>query len=93
MREILDLTKFVLQFTVIVTDTTFHIYVTTQSVSDVTYCLWHILSVSSIPPPHTHTQVFSILGQHLSEINSLFFPYFLTYPILYKSLKVLISSF
>jgi len=56
MHEILDLTKFVLQFTVIVNDTTFDIYVATQSVSDVTYCMWHILTVSSISPPHTSLQ-------------------------------------
>lgn len=40
--------KFVLQFDVIVTDTATDIHVTTQSVSDVRYCMWDILSVSSI---------------------------------------------
>jgi hypothetical protein len=56
MPEILDLTKFLLQITVIVTDTTFDIYVTKQSVSDVTYCMWHVLSISSISPPHPSPQ-------------------------------------
>jgi len=56
MREILDLTKFLLQFTVIVADTTFDVYVTTQSGSDVTYCMWHILSVFPSPPPNSSLQ-------------------------------------
>lgn len=56
MQEILDLMKFVLQFTVILNDTTFDIYVTTQSVSDVTYCMWHILTASSISSPHQSLQ-------------------------------------
>jgi len=61
MREILDRTKFVLQFTVNVTDTTFDIYVTAQSVSDVTYCMWHILSVSSIFPPTPKSSAWQLL--------------------------------
>jgi hypothetical protein len=56
MRGILDLTKFVLQFNVIVTDITIDIHVTTQSVSDVMYCMWHILRVFSMSLPYPSLQ-------------------------------------